>query len=377
MPSSVEFTAYRNKLKKAAKQIKDSLTGKDEIVDMMFVCAIAQEPMLLFGLPGTAKSKLVSLFCDTLGIKSAGKVVDHEKEPFYFSYLLTGFTEPDELFGPVNIAKLTQSLGYIRDKRNQMLPGATVVFLDEVFRANSAILNTLLTLINEHYFYEAGQANEAKVNVVFGAANLPPTRDDLAAFYSRFPIRMYSEQVLFANEQGDLKQGIELVRRGWELEVARMSQAAQPGAPLPPSPASYADLVYMQNYLLNHWKVDGVQWKKFEKSVAYNQFLQLVRLLRGEAPNSNLLLQVSLDDRKVVKMLKLFLAHALWMREDPLEPNLRDLLIFQYIADDMRKESRYQLAENVCSQLKGFAMNQNTTLNPNYPEDRQILNAAA
>ena len=112
----------------------------------MLVAAVAQEPLLLVGPPGTAKSDLVLKFKDALGL------ADED----YFEYMLTRFTEPSEIIGPIDISQLREGR-YIRREQGK-LPTARLAFLDEIFKSNSAILNILLTIINERKFYQDGDA---------------------------------------------------------------------------------------------------------------------------------------------------------------------------------------------------------------------------
>src|SRR5438132_2981433 len=108
--------------------------NKQEIIDLMVVAAIAQEPLLLVGPPGTAKSDLIVKFKDALGVD----------ETDYFEYMLTRFTEPSEIIGAIDIKELRAGR-YIRKKEGK-LPTARLVFLDEIFKSNSAILNILPTI---------------------------------------------------------------------------------------------------------------------------------------------------------------------------------------------------------------------------------------
>src|SRR3989440_5609412 len=100
--------------------------AKQELIDLMTVAAAAQEPLLLVGPPGTAKSDLVVKFKDALGLAGTD----------YFEYLLTRFTEPSEILGPIDINEL-RSGRYLRREQGK-LPTARLVFLDEVFKASSA-----------------------------------------------------------------------------------------------------------------------------------------------------------------------------------------------------------------------------------------------
>ena len=139
-----EASTLRERINRFRLALGRFFVAKQPLIDLMCVAAVAQEPLLLCGPPGTAKSDLVIKFKDAL------KIPDGE----YFEYLLTRFTEPSEVFGPIDIAKLREG-SYIRRDRGK-LPTARLVFLDEIFKANSAILNSLHTVINERKFYQDG-----------------------------------------------------------------------------------------------------------------------------------------------------------------------------------------------------------------------------
>src|ERR671912_724017 len=117
--------------------MKRSFVGKDEIIDLMGVALVAGENLFLLGPPGTAKSALVF----ELGRRLRGHT---------FEYLLTRFTEPNELFGPFDIRRLRE--GDLVTNTEGMLPEASLIFLDELLNANSAILNSLLMALNERVF---------------------------------------------------------------------------------------------------------------------------------------------------------------------------------------------------------------------------------
>src|SRR5215216_231251 len=156
---------------------------KQEVIDLMTVAAIAQEPLLLVGPPGTAKSDLVLKFKDALGVSDED----------YFEYMLTRFTEPSEIIGAIDIGKLRDG-SYIRRKQGK-LPTARIAFLDEIFKSNSAILNILLTIINEKKFYQDGMPEPVPLRVLFAATNEIPEQGELAALKDRFVLKIMSRSV--------------------------------------------------------------------------------------------------------------------------------------------------------------------------------------
>src|SRR5262245_7382407 len=129
-----EAETLRTKINRFRESLGRFFIQKQEIIDLMVVAAIAQEPLLLVGKPGTAKSDLVVKFKYALGVGDSD----------YFEYMLTKFTEPSEIIGAIDIKEL-RSGRYLRRKEG-MLPTARIVFLDEIFKSNSAILNILLTI---------------------------------------------------------------------------------------------------------------------------------------------------------------------------------------------------------------------------------------
>src|SRR6516162_8645335 len=159
------------------------LVKKQDLIDLMLVAAVAQEPLLLVGPPGTAKSDLVLKFKDALGL------ADED----YFEYMLTRFTEPSEIIGPIDINQLREGR-YIRREQGK-LPTCRLAFLDEIFKSNSAILNILLTIINERKFYQDGVPQPVRLRVLFAATNEVPEQGELAALKDRFVLKIQSRPV--------------------------------------------------------------------------------------------------------------------------------------------------------------------------------------
>lgn len=164
-------------------RLADFFVNKADVIDLMTVCMVAQEPLLLVGKPGTAKSDLDIKFCQAMNLG----------EGEYFEYMLTKFTEPSEIIGPVDIARLKEG-AYFR-RIESKLPTASVVFLDEIFKSNSAILNTLLTIINERKFYQDGRPEPVRMVMLFGATNEIPEFTELGALRDRFALKIKSDSV--------------------------------------------------------------------------------------------------------------------------------------------------------------------------------------
>ncbi len=171
---SAQAGGLRERINRFRQALGHWFTGRQPVIDLMTTCAVAQEPLLLVGPPGTAKSEIVLTFIDALDVPRSQ----------YFEYMLTRFTEPSELFGPVDIEQL--KAGHYVRRTEGKLPTAEVAFLDEVFKSNSAILNALLTIINERKFYQDGTPTSVPLKLLFAATNTIPDHDDLAALRDRF-----------------------------------------------------------------------------------------------------------------------------------------------------------------------------------------------
>jgi MoxR-like ATPase len=150
---------------------------REEVIETLFVALLCKHHILLIGPPGTAKTALIASVCNSLGKMK------------YFAYLLTKFTTPDELFGPLSIQKLKQDV-FCRITVDRM-PEAQIAYLDEVFNAGSPILNTLLNLMAERTF----QGKKTELECVFGSTNLTPEERSLDAFFDRFIFRLYVDYI--------------------------------------------------------------------------------------------------------------------------------------------------------------------------------------
>jgi MoxR-like ATPase len=156
------------------------LVDRELIAEVVVLCAVAGEHLLVIGAPGTAKSEAVRRIASQLGGQ-------------YFEYLLGRFTEPNEIFGPIDLRRLRE--GIVEVETAGMLPEADVAFLDEVFLGSSAILNTLLGVLNERVFRRGSTLINVPLRVCVGAANSLPEDHTLAAFADRFLARLFIEPV--------------------------------------------------------------------------------------------------------------------------------------------------------------------------------------
>jgi MoxR-like ATPase len=273
-PMKARFDAVR-------RELEQKFLAKEEIIRLMLTAAIAGEHMVLIGPPGTAKSAVIRAFARTIDAR-------------YFEYLLTRFSEPNELFGPVDIQGFRA--GQYRRVTTGMLPEAEIVFLDEAFKANSAILNSLLTLLNERRFNNG--ANTVKVPLIslFAASNEVPSAEGLDAIFDRFLLRVHSDNL-------DSYHFHELMNKGLALERASSLEDA-PTAARPQAVAGVG--VRALGTLLSAADLHDCRRTLLERVEFPEEFLatykSLCFQLRGEG--------ISLSDRRAVRLLKLFAASA-------------------------------------------------------------------
>lgn len=272
------------RLKATARELETRFLGRSEVIRCMLVSALAGEHVVLVGPPGTAKSALARTFarlCDAL----------------YFEYLLTRFTEPNELFGPVDIAAFRE--GTYRRKTAGMLPEAEIVFLDEVFKSNSAILNSLLTLLNERRYVSGGVTLKCPLITVIGASNEVPADADLAAIFDRFLLRVRADYL-------DAFHFQDLLQRGWELEAQLTTDANV--EPL----LTAQELRDAQKALAQRTRFDDA---------FLTAYRSLVLQIRAEG--------IGLSDRRVVKILKLCAASA--FLDGRSSPDASDLFLLKHV----------------------------------------------
>jgi len=178
MNPSIETSAAR--VREGVHTATTGLIDREQLAELIVLAAVAQEHLLIIGPPGTAKSAVVRRAAAAIGGR-------------YFEYLLGRFTEPAELFGPVDLRRLRE--GVVETDVTGMLPEAEVAFLDEIFLGSTAILNTLLGVLNERRFRRGHTDLPCPLRVCVGAANALPEDESLAAFADRFLLHTFVEPV--------------------------------------------------------------------------------------------------------------------------------------------------------------------------------------
>jgi len=285
------MTQAQAKLSLIREELNQTFFERSELIDGALCALLSANHVLIIGPPGTAKSMLAEELCKR--IEGAN----------YFQWLLTKFTTPEELFGAVSLKALEQD-EYRRVTTNK-LPEAHIAFLDEIFKANSSILNALLTLINERLFHNGRERVVVPLVSMFGASNELPDEEELTALYDRFMLRFVVDYIVEDFRFLKMLQGIRRQTRTqltWTEfeELRRQVQAVNvPGSALKLIAETRRELA--QQGLV----VSDRRWR------ASVDVLRAHALLSGRA-------EVDEDDL-------LFLEHVLW--KDPDErPKVRETL---------------------------------------------------
>ena len=281
----------KEKLARIRDELNRVFLERAELIDGALAALLSASHVLIIGPPGTAKSMLADELCRR--IEGAA----------YFQWLLTKFSTPEEIFGAVSLNALEQD--DYRRVTTHKLPEAHIAFLDEIFKANSSILNALLTIINERYFHNGRERIAVPLISLFGASNELPDEDELTALYDRFMLRF---MVDYLSE---------------DFRFLKMLEGAEPAARTTLSFAELEELsaaarsVTVPNAILSTIATLRHELRRQEIIVSDRRWRNALGVLRAHA----LLLGrdlVSEDDL-------LFLEHLLW--KDPEErPKVRDTL---------------------------------------------------
>jgi MoxR-like ATPase len=322
-----EANALRERINRFRQSLGRYFVKKQSLIDLMTVSAVAQEPLLLVGPPGTAKSDLVLKFKDALQIADAD----------YFEYMLTRFTEPSEVLGPIDINLLRQGR-YIRRDRGK-LPTAQLVFLDEIFKSNSAILNTLLTIINERKFYQDGVPQPVALKILFAATNEIPEHAELAALKDRFCLKAACRSV-----QED--HFFELIDAGLDMQTNRdLNQK-----PWAEGHATLADFLKAHRYLTQVMaqKESGPEGRdlrdrdRFFREDLLRELRRVIKTLVRED-------DVFVSDRKIVKLYRLLRTRAWILHGGAVTRD--DLVLLSYLGETVEE---VELLEEKVPKLLGL-----------------------
>ncbi|WP_052193994.1 AAA family ATPase [Cetobacterium sp. ZOR0034] len=318
----------KEKLKMLIESLNKGLIGKDDIIKTSLLSILAQENLILFGPPGTAKSEIS---------RRISSVIDDEN---YFEYLLTKFTTPEEIFGPLSIKELKEDRFY--RKTEGYLPTVQIGFLDEIFKANSSILNTLLTIMNEKVFHNGSKKENTNLISLIGASNEDPSNDlELNALYDRFLIRKVVGYVQddelnkffdISNEKFKLNEGLKITLK----EIQEIEQNLNKVT----IPSDIRDIIIKIKLDLK-----DVFKNNSQEDISDRKFIKILKLLKISA-YTNERNQVDISD-------VLLLKNCLW--NNPENQKVVSDTIINNIKDG------YRLIE-ISNEDKVFGANNNRTL---------------
>jgi MoxR-like ATPase len=269
--------------------------GRENEITAILASLVSGEPVILVGEPGTAKTALIETLSKLINAK-------------YFYYLLTKFTEPDELLGPLDINALREGR-YVRITKNR-LPEAEIVFLDEIFKASSAVRNILLDIILNKRYLNGGEYHKLPMLALYTASNEISTDEEDQAFYDRLVIRAFVKCV-------DQTLWDELLLKGVQLPLA--TQELKP----------VADTNYIRT--LQKFAALRAQWLVQQQEYR-NKYTEALRILKSKG--------IELSDRRKIKVLFVASAISIIYEEDlPSLDSLADALRFTAVhnEDDIRK----------------------------------------
>ena len=334
------------------REMNRGIYEKETEISLSLLAALAGESIILLGPPGVAKSMV------------ARQLKNAFRDAHSFEYLMSRFSTPDEIFGPVSIQKLKTSDTYERAV-DGYLPTADVVFLDEIWKAGPAIQNTLLTVINEKIFRNGNREMHLPLKLLVAASNeLPAKGEGLEALWDRFVIRIESRPIKmeknFRAMLLEVKSCLEVkseerrVKNSTDLFEDTISDE-QIGADVSISPAEYAewsqaidkigvkeevlDAISRIRKALRAVNVDEAAERR-NIYVSDRRWKNIVRLLRTSA---------FMQDREEVDICDLLpIYHCLWQ-----EPEERDAIrsivirsLFAPFADKL-VEMKKALAEDI------------------------------
>jgi MoxR-like ATPase len=325
----------KDQIKLLLEKLNEGVYEKEEVIALSLLSSIAGESIFLLGAPGVAKSLV------------ARKLKYAFKDGTSFEYLMNRFSTPDEIFGPVSISQLKDNDKYERIVKNY-LPTATVVFLDEIWKAGPSIQNSLLTVLNEKIYRNGDQEIKVPMKALISASNeLPSKGEGLEALWDRFLVRLIVDGVKdkqnfndmiskslnsYSDTVNDELKTTDKAYENWDKEIDKIEV-----------PENVFNVIHViRNYIDQHNNKEENKDKQIY--ISDRRWRKIVRLLRTSA---------FLNDRKAVDLMDCFLIkHCIWNEAEQIQT------VSQFINDAIQKHG-YKLGIDL-KDLKDEIQNFNT-----------------
>lgn len=300
----------KQKIQAMLADMNTGLIDREQAIKAALLSVLAAENLVLIGPPGTAKSMVSRRVAQHIQA-TQGSQSPHGGSGSYFEYLLTKFSTPEEIFGPLSISELKAD----RFRRNTAgyLPTAEIAFLDEIFKSSSSILNALLTILNERVFHNGNQPQHVPLRSLISASNeLPSGQEELSALYDRFLMRCFVGPVREEHLHRLFETTAIVYQPTWLL-TAQDFQAVDAAAQQVRIPPTVGEAIR------GIWAAHKEAFKEDRREyLSDRRLVKLLKLLRVSAA-TNQRTEVDLSDA-------MLLQHCLWNHPDNMD-KVREIVI--------------------------------------------------
>lgn len=191
------------KLRSIGSELDNEFSERTEVIDNMLITIVSGSNMLMLGEPGTGKSLLTRELCSRI------------ENGTYFEYMLNKTSDPSEILGPFSVKEMEHD--HFTRNTSGKLPEANIAFIDEVYKSNAPVLNSLLKIMNEHIFDNDGKQQHIPLISLFAASNEGPEDDSLKALHDRFLVRMNLEYIHDASSKKKMFNNYIIRRSGQNI----------------------------------------------------------------------------------------------------------------------------------------------------------------
>ncbi|GIV44955.1 MAG: ATPase [Bacteroidia bacterium] len=304
----------KQRITELLQKLNQGVIEKKEVIALSLLSAVAGESIFLLGAPGVAKSLV------------ARRLKYAFKDGSSFEYLMNRFSTPDEIFGPVSISKLKNEDKYERIVKNY-LPTATVIFLDEIWKAGPSIQNALLTVLNEKIYRNGEQEIPLPMKALISASNeLPSKGEGLEALWDRFLVRFIVEGIKDTKNFNDmismpLNSYCDTVEETLKITDEEYKEWSKQIDEIEIPENVFNVIHVIRHYISEYNQKEGN--KQNPIYISDRRWRKIARLLRTSA---------FLNDRKAVDLMDCFLIqHCIWNEVEQIPT------VSQFVAEAIQK----------------------------------------